>query len=105
MTMANWLSETSRPRRCAGEISEIYIGEMPEARPIAYPPSILHATKALKFAASPVPSDETAKTSAASVNSRFLPKRLLKPPEETAPTRQPISAQLMAQPSMEGESR
>ena len=34
-TMANWLSETSLPRRCAGEISAMYMGEMPEARPMA----------------------------------------------------------------------
>ena len=37
--MAIWLTDTSRPRRCAGAISAIYIGVDMEAMPMPMPPS------------------------------------------------------------------
>lgn len=37
-TIVNWLSETSRPRIEAGATSAIYIGESPDAMPMAMPP-------------------------------------------------------------------
>ena len=98
-TIVSWLIETSLPRDWAGAISEMYIGARLEARPIATPPSIRHSMKALKDWARALPMEVTAKRSAERMRSRFLPKRSLRPPAATAPTRQPIRAQLFAQPT------
>ena len=38
-TMLNWVTATSRPRRRAGEISAMYIGETTEAPPTPMPPT------------------------------------------------------------------
>ena len=98
MTMVSWLIETSRPRRCGGETSAIYIGERFDARPMATPPSIRHATNTVKVCASAMPMEVTANNSAASASSRFRPCRSLNAPAPSAPNKQPISAQLFAQP-------
>jgi hypothetical protein len=40
-TVVNWFMETNLPLMAAGEISEIYMGDMVDAIPIAIPPKIL----------------------------------------------------------------
>src|ERR1039457_3899288 len=98
MTMVSWLMETSLPRICAGAISAIYIGERLDARPMATPPKMRHAMKMVKLLASALPREVTAKTSAATINNRLRPNLSLNAPAINAPTKQPISAQLLAQP-------
>ena len=39
MTIANWLTTTSRPRKRAGATSAMYIGETVEAKPTPMPPT------------------------------------------------------------------
>ena len=90
--------ETSLPRICAGAISEIYIGERLDARPMAKPPIIRHAMKMEKFSASALPSEVTAKIIAARISNFFRPNLSLNAPATSAPTKQPMSAQLLAQP-------
>ena len=58
MTMVSWLMATSKPRLAAGAISEMYIGEMFEARPMLTPPRIRQATKAGKLWAIAMPREE-----------------------------------------------
>ena len=98
ITMVSWLTETSLPRICAGAISAIYIGERLDARPMATPPSIRHATKMAKFGASALPNEVTANKNADSSNNFLRPNLSLNAPATSAPTRQPMSAQLFAQP-------
>ena len=43
-TMANWLTDTMRPRIRAGEISAMYMGELIEAAPIPTPPRMRKTT-------------------------------------------------------------
>ena len=70
-----------RPRRWAGEISAMYMGETPDAGQIAQPPTILHTHEDNEvISEASLPSGWIAKTSAASVSSFFRPKRLLSPP-------------------------
>ena len=89
---------TSRPRLRAGAISEMYIGEMLEAKPMLTPPRIRHATKTGKLPAKAMPSEESTKLAADTTRIGLRPKRSLKAPEASAPARQPSSAQLCAQP-------
>ena len=83
---------------CAGAISEMYIGERLEARPMAVPPSMRQKIKALRLPASPLPIEVTANSAAAATSNHLRPNRSLNIPAARAPTRQPISAQLFTQP-------
>ena len=96
--MVSWLIETSLPRIWAGATSEIYIGDRLDARPIATPPSIRHTMNTVKLWASALPSDVTANITAASINRRLRPNLSLNAPAASEPNRQPMSAQLFAQP-------
>src|ERR1017187_1711950 len=49
MTIVSWLMATNRPRRAGGAISEMYIGEMLEDRPMLVPPKMRQATNAGKL--------------------------------------------------------
>src|SRR5450432_2053454 len=98
MTIVNWLSETRRPRHSAGLISAIYMGETLEASPMAEPPTILQKTNPVKVCAQPVKTEETANRKADRIRVFLRPKRSVKRPEASEPTRQPSRAQLLAQP-------
>ena len=65
---------------------------------MATPPSIRHAMKTVKLPASALPMEVTANSSAARMSSRLRPNLSLNAPAISAPTRQPMSAQLLAQP-------
>ncbi len=105
ITIVSWLSETRLPRACAGATSAIYIGDRLDARPMAAPPAMRHSTNTPNDPASPVATEDTAKSSADRINSRFRPKRSLSAPESSAPSRQPSSALLLAQPTCKADVR
>ena len=65
---------------------------------MATPPKMRQAMKTVKLPASALPSDVTAKITAAMTSNRFRPNLSLNAPATNAPTRQPMSAQLFAQP-------
>ena len=71
--MAIWLTDTSRPRRCAGAISAIYIGVDMEAMPMPMPPSQRNRMKVQMSRGSAVPMAETRNSS------RRQQQRLLAP--------------------------
>ena len=98
ITMVSWLTATSRPRRWAGAISAMYIGDRFDAIPMATPPAIRQTTNTAKEPAHPVSTDETAKRSAAARSSFLRPNRSLSAPVTSEPTRQPSSAQVFAHP-------
>ena len=98
MTMVSWLMATSRPRRAGGAISEMYIGEILEARPMLMPPRMRQVTNAGKLCANAIPMEERTKFAAANISIGLRPKRSLSAPEASAPARHPSSAQLCAQP-------
>ena len=98
MTMASWLSVTSRPRRWAGATSAIYNGERFEAIPMAAPPKMRKITNQVKPGAQPVSTDDRAKSRAAAMSRRLRPNASLSPPVKMAPARHPSRAQLLAQP-------
>src|ERR1039457_5499518 len=61
-------------------------------------PRIRHAMKIANEGASALPMDMTANRNADKINSRLRPNLSLNVPATGAPTRQPMSAQLFAQP-------
>ena len=97
-TMVSWFTATKRPRKWAGAISAMYIGERFDAIPMATPPRMRHTTNQVKLGAQPVRADETANKAAETSSNFFRPNLSLSPPETTEPNRQPTSAQLLAQP-------
>jgi hypothetical protein len=80
----------------------MYMGDRFEARPIATPPSIRQAMKMANVGASALPNEVTANRNADSTSSHLRPKLSLSAPATSAPTRQPINAQLLAQPERAG---
>src|ERR1700733_6332145 len=101
-TIVSSLRHTSLPRIEAGDISAIYIGERLEESPIARPPVIRQRTKAVELQAMAVPHAEMRKTAAAICRERFRPNASLSTPDISAPTKQPIRAQLITQPCCAG---
>ena len=55
MTMVSWLSDTSLPRTDVGATSAIYMGESPEAMPMAMPPRKRTTRNPWKWSKAPVP--------------------------------------------------
>ena len=90
--------DTSLPRIWAGAISAMYMGERLEARPMATPPRMRHVTKMKKVGATALPREVTANSRAEVINNFFRPKRSLNAPAKREPKRQPMRAQLLAQP-------
>jgi len=79
------------------------MGEMADANPIPKPPNKRKATNKEKSLTDPVPMADMVNNTEANNNKPLLPYRSANKPEETAPTRQPIRALLMAQPCEYGE--
>ncbi|MBP1636267.1 MAG: hypothetical protein H6Q10_2841 [Acidobacteria bacterium] len=98
-TIVSWLTATSRPRRCGGATSAMYIGDRFDAMPMAAPPAMRHATNAPNEPAHPVSTDEPAKSSAEATSSRLRPKRSQRAPVASDPARQPTSAHEFAHPT------
>ena len=97
-TTVNWLMDTKRPRKWAGAISAIYIGERLEAMPMANPPMRRNTLNSPNVSAAPVPTAVQMNSPAASINMGLRPNLSLSLPALNAPMRQPINALLMAHP-------
>ena len=65
---------------------------------MATPPNMRHSTNQENVGAQPVSVEETAKRKPARIKSFLRPYLSLRPPEISAPARQPSRAQLLAQP-------
>lgn len=87
-----------------GAISAMYMGDKPEAIPIAIPPKNRAAKNPLKMSNAPVPYAEIRKINAEIDKSGFRPIKSARLPDTIAPTRHPASAMLMASPCSDGES-
>ena len=88
-----------RPRMVGGETSDTYIGDSSETPPTASPPRNRARIK-LKKPPDPAVAIEVAANSSATIISGFLrPKRLVYFPAINAPSTQPKSSELNAQPS------
>src|SRR5260370_24189147 len=94
--------ETSLTRTRAGETSAMYMGERLDARPIARPPAILHATKTSKVFERAVPIEESANKAADKRSMGLRPNLSVKAPESMAPLTQPTSAQTTPHPCCAG---
>ena len=97
-TMANWLSETMRPRMRKGVISAIYMGEVIEAAPMPMPPDEAEDMNVVSVRGRAVPRAETKKARAARIRTFLRPNRSLRNPANPAPTAQPAKAQAAAKP-------
>ena len=102
-TIVSWLIVTSLPRQAAGLTSAMYVGDTFEAMPIATPPIMRKTTNVVKPFAQPVRTEDSAKSTAERRSSFLRPKRSLVQPEIIEPTRHPIRAQLLAQPTCAAE--
>src|ERR1035441_8069926 len=74
-TMAIWLMDTRRPRRCAGAISAIYMGVDMEAMPMPMPPSQRNRMKVQMSRGKEVPMAEIRKSVAAMSKAFLRPNR------------------------------
>ena len=72
---------------------------------MAAPPAILQRTNTAKEPASPVATEDAAKSRADKASNHLRPKRSLSAPDTSAPIRQPSSALLLAQPISNEEVR
>ena len=96
--IANWLSETSRPRIRAGLISAMYIGLVIDAAPTPSPPRMRYRTNSVTLRGMAEPIAEIKNSTAEIISTFFRPRRSLSVPAITAPNTQPTSALLAAQP-------
>ena len=94
--------DTNRPRKCAGAISAIYIGDKLEAIPMAKPPTKRNTLKKVKECTAPVPTAVQINNPAAKIKIGLRPKRSLSLPALSAPNKQPIKALLIAHPCITG---
>ena len=92
MTMFNWLTATRMPRRLAGAISVIYIGQTTDAPPTATPPSQRKKSRAYQFHASAHPRAEMTNSTASSASTGRRPHQSAGRPTSNAPTMVPNSA-------------
>lgn len=100
--MANWFTETMRPRIRAGVISAMYIGDASEATPTPTPPRMRNTTKTQNRCGNAVPTAEARNSTPASTSVFLRPNRSLNTPASRQPTTQPSSAQAAAQPLSAG---
>ena len=96
--MANWLTETIRPRSRAGLISAMYIGLVIEAAPTPIPPIMRKIMSWLRVRGIAVPMAETKNRIAERISTLRRPKRSLITPAPATPMMQPTRAQAAVQP-------
>ena len=101
-TMANWFSETMRPRMRKGVTSAMYIGEVIEAAPMPIPPIKRKTMNWASVRGRAVPRAETKKARPATIRTFLRPKRSLKNPAAPAPSAQPSRALAAEKPSQNG---
>ena len=98
-TMFNWLIETSRPRRCGGAISVMYMGQTTDADPTATPPTNRKKRNAYQFHAAAQPTAETRNNTASRISTGRRPHQSAGRPEARAPAIVPIKALETVNPS------
>src|ERR1017187_1409334 len=91
-TMFNWLTATSKPRRLAGAISVIYIGQTTDAPPTATPPSQRKKSSAYQFHARAQPSAAITNSTASIASTGRRPHQSAGRPTRARPTTVPSSA-------------
>ena len=96
--IANWFTETMRPRMRAGLISAMYIGLVMDAAPTATPQRMRNDTNSTRLRGIAVPMADTKNNTAASSSTFFRPSQSLSTPAPAAPSTQPSNVQLAAQP-------
>ena len=96
--MANWLTETMRPRIRAGLISAMYMGLVIDAAPTPTPPTMRKTMNSVRVRGIAVPMAETRNRIAETTSTPRRPNRSLAMPANAAPSTQPASALLAAQP-------
>ena len=72
-TMVIWLSETMRPRMCAGLTSAMYMGANAEAMPMPTPPTKRAILNKVNWENQPVPTALTVKSTAEHMSNGFRP--------------------------------
>src|ERR1035441_2578509 len=97
--MFNWLTATSKPRRLAGAISVIYIGQTTDAPPTATPPSQRKKSSAYQFHASAQPSAAITNTTASIASTGRRPHQSAGRPTNSEPNMVPNSALDTVKPS------
>ena len=103
-TMVIWFRLTMRPRMSAGLTSAIYIGAKAEATPMPIPPTKRAILNRMKSLNKPVAMAETVNNTADVISNGLRPYLSAAPPATIAPTRQPMSAVVIAKPCIKGES-
>ncbi len=102
VTIASCCSEPSRPRRCAGAISAMYVGAITDADPIARPPTKRQSMSPPTLPGNAEPIAEIMKSTAATRMAWMRPRRSAMRPAYQAPTAQPSSAMLTMKPVCAG---
>src|ERR1019366_4978592 len=97
--MFNWLTATSSPRRLAGAISVIYIGQTTDAPPTATPPSQRKNSSAYQLHASAQPTDAMTNTTASIASTGRRPHQSAGLPTNRQPNMVPNSALDTVKPS------
>ena len=90
--MFNWLTATSKPRRLAGAISVIYMGQTTEAPPTATPPSQRKKSNAYQFQASAQPNAAMTNSTANNASTGRRPHQSAGRPTSREPNMVPSSA-------------
>ena len=99
--IANWLTETMRPRIRAGEISAMYIGEAIDATPTPTPPRMRKSDEdAERIRQAPCPRRRARNRIPESIWVFFRPAKSLATPAIDTPITQPSKALEAAQPFM-----
>ena len=88
--MANWFIDTSLPRLCAGDISDMYIGPTTDVAPTARPESTRTIINSDDDMAKAQPSAEIMYKTAVAIITFFLPYFSVKFPVKRAPIKHPM---------------
>ena len=97
--MFSWLTATSKPRRWAGAISVMYIGQTTEAAPTATPPSHRKNSSAYQSHARAQPAAATRKSTARQASTGRRPHQSAGRPTSSDPTIVPSRALETVKPS------
>ena len=99
ITIASWLTVTSRPRSRGGEISAMYIGDVIAANPTPMPPTARQMLNSRMVRGRAVPMAEAMKQAAAIQSVARRPTRSASHMPTTGPAIEPRIALLIASPS------
>ena len=103
ITLDNWFTLTSTPRRCGGDNSAMYMGDDIIANPIPTPPTKRHMPKSQMVTARALPIVDIIKKNAASIIVLRRPIRSVNQRPNKGPVTAPSMALLTANPFMAAE--